>query len=444
MTRRVRSFPSGQAGLWLCLAALSAAGCRDLKADPGFCADCPADSVNTRDAQAASAVPAADGGRDAGSSTSPSMPVVAGHDSQPTAAVGGALGSAGNLSSAGGSPATRPSMAGAGGGSAGAAGTRSAPAGAQAPPLAGAGGHAGAAALPCGGRCVICEESTQSCLQCSDTNTTQCGPELRACKPDHTCVQCSATDHSACTGKTPVCDVAAYKCVACTAQDHGACSGDKPLCDVSHNSCVQCSAASHAACSGDKPICDPVSQSCVPCLGNGRDSSCPNGMPVCSAQKCVECAQSADCPLVQRARCDVANHSCAACSDDGDCQHLANTPVCDLASGICEACTQQSEATRCPGEVCMLATHTCAPKPTGTLPACSSCSSDSQCGPGLACVAQTVEGRNVGNFCLNDQGGCGGAASNAGVCTASGKCSYSCTADSDCPAHERCVMKVCE
>jgi hypothetical protein len=292
-----------------------------------------------------------------------------------------------------------------------------------------------------------------------------------------------------------------HSCVLCTAQDEGACSGDKPACDAANADCVQCTAESHKACSGETPLCNETTKKCVQCLGTAGDA-CPAELPACDLAKntCVACLQSADCGMATRARCDTGNHACVACVADGDCQHFPNTPVCDLTSGSCFACTTQSEQLRCPGRTCILASHTCGTASIGSLQECSSCQSDHECAPGLGCVAQSVGGRSVGNFCFptrgsalctgmaamdrpyshvvaarsvddvqgsycqpnvacpsvldallgktcsmqgpSDQTRCGGAA-NEGLCAA-GKCTYRCQNETDCLPGGQCSMGVCE
>lgn len=354
-------------------------------------------------------------------------------------------------------------------------------AGAKAPPKAGAGGvggsDTGACGLTCPASAPLCDPSTLTCVRCYEGNTTACDPAK------------------------PACDMSTHTCVLCTAQDEDACSGDKPACDGANSDCVQCTADNHKACSGETPLCNETTKKCVQCLGTAGDA-CPAELPACDVAKntCVACLQSADCGMATRARCDTGNHACGACVADGDCQHFPNTPVCDLTSGSCFACTTQSEQLRCPGRTCILASHTCGTASIGSLQECSSCQSDHECAPGLGCVAQSVGGRSVGNFCFptrgsalctgmaamdrpyshvvaarsvddvqgsycqpnvacpsvldallgktcsmqgpSDQTRCGGAA-NEGLCAA-GKCTYRCQNETDCLPGGQCSMGVCE
>lgn len=85
----------------------------------------------------------------------------------------------------------------------------------------------------------------------------------------------------ACSGATPVCDVATNSCKTCTPAL--GCSGATPVCETIANGgrgrCVVCNAS--AGCSGATPWCDPTvypAGACYECVTNGH---CAAPTPVC-------------------------------------------------------------------------------------------------------------------------------------------------------------------
>jgi hypothetical protein len=241
-----------------------------------------------------------------------------------------------------------------------------------------------------------------------------------------------------------------------------------------------------SGCDGSKPVCDRGQ--CVEC---SDDEPC-DGAELCDDGKCVECIEDARCADVEQAAC--IDGECSPCIDDVQCKRFKDTPVCDEASGTCVECTKDTEASRCDGKSCSSLTHTCTGRELHIRDVCDACESDSECAVARRCLKYTFEGTEVGYRCFEEAiEGCGDAddakrpyshateltsidgvktsyclppsattcegirdygvacaADTAcgvenladGYCpvvgTASGKCSYRCVNDDDCPEGETC------
>jgi hypothetical protein len=96
----------------------------------------------------------------------------------------------------------------------------------------------------------------------------------------------------------------------------------------------------------------------------------------------------------------------------GDCEHLADTPICD--SGSCVACNRGDYhlcGTNGSGvrRVCDVLERTCSSELEHSAGPCDPCVSDAQCKPGQLCVMQTYDDPtdspdqgelDVGHFCF--------------------------------------------
>jgi len=460
------------------LAAWCAAGCRDLRADPGFCAHCPNDpGPRTRDAQAVTAIPAAVNSDDAGAAG-----IASGADARPDSAAGGTMSVA--------------SDAGLMTGRAGGGGTPSPPdaqvdaqvldARANQPPPEPCAGA-------CSGRMAVCLAGSNTCVQCAEGHSEACTRDTAVCDlTTHACVQCTMSNHSACHGDTPVCDAATKRCVQCTATETQACVGTAPVCDPGSHSCVQCLASNLSACSAATPVCNAQTHTCAQC-NPGELGACPAETSVCepTSHSCVQCVANSDCP-VELARCDRATHRCDGCMQDAVCRRFAERPLCDVMSGACVACTKATEAERCGAAACVAESHICSSHPKNSLSPCAACDSSEDCASGLLCLPHSIGGQNLGNFCfpqgttagcgdtnpdarpysrasqaaaadgtnisycvpnvscraladatsqkdclnasLPENTACGDRQLNDGVCDARGKCTYHCANASDCPS----------
>jgi hypothetical protein len=471
---------------WLAVAILGAlwtvTGCRDLQADPGFCAHCANDAgPRTGKPQAVTS-----NGSTAGSDDTGNGPLGVGTGPDDVSGAGGRRAEANAGSSA------VPNDAGMSAEDPGAAGASSATdaqvsdARANPPPL-------DACGSTCTGRTPICLAASKSCVQCAENRSESCSRETPICDlTTHACVQCTETNHSACRGDTPVCDAATQRCVQCTAAQAEACTGTAPVCDPVSHSCVQCLEGSARACLRPTPVCNAQTHTCAQC-NPGQSEACANETPVCepTLHSCVQCIDNADCPA-NLARCNRANHTCEACQQDAACRRFSERPVCDDASGTCVACTSASEVERCGANPCVASTHTCSSHRKNSQSACAACETSSDCTSGLFCLPHVVAGQSLGNFCfpqrtsagcgdinpdvrpysrvaeaLSTEGGidvsycvpyvscravadamsqkdclisglpdvipCGDGQPNDGVCDASGKCTYSCENTYDCP-----------
>ncbi len=119
------------------------------------------------------------------------------------------------------------------------------------------------------------------------------------------------------------------------------CPAANPVCSI--NRCVEC--AQDVECKGaGKPFCR--GNVCTGCGGAGSGACAMKDLarPVCGATgACVECAQAPDCKDAGKAFC-VAN-ACVGCKDAGAGACKAPTGFCDLGSGRCVECTADTQCT---------------------------------------------------------------------------------------------------
>lgn len=201
----------------------------------------------------------------------------------------------------------------------------------------------------------------------------------------------------ACTGSTPVCDETTDSCVECLdSAEH--CEVPTPACDPDNHECVECLETTDC----DEGVCDAATHQCVECLEN-NDCEAPTTLCNPEQQLCVECLGPSDCGDPQASFCDAG--SCSPCQTNEDCAHLADTTVCDVGTGECVECTGTDYASCGSNEddeplVCNSLTRTCSEDQVehGSN-TCEPCVSDANCPLGQMCVLQTFDGQDVGYFC---------------------------------------------
>lgn len=164
------------------------------------------------------------------------------------------------------------------------------------------------------------------------------------------------------------------------------------------------STACDPKCIGDTPICNEDAETCVECL---ETEDCEEALCDTESNKCVQCLENADCIETDASLCDAG--TCSSCTQDDDCTHLSDTPVCDEVSGTCVECTSDTEEELCGEFSCSSLTHTCTTTTRGLLGTCEACEADSECATDRKCIMDQFEGADVGYFCFLEQGttGCG-------------------------------------
>ena len=243
----------------------------------------------------------------------------------------------------------------------------------------------------CGGDTPACDTSTKTCVAC--VADEQCG--LGVCNPaNNTCVGCLAS--SDCSGDSPVCDTFAKACVTCLS---GEGCGNGELCDTANDRCVQCLGDSDCG----QGVCDTALGTCVACLDN---TDC--GAQVCKTgatsdlNACVDCVDNSTCTDAAASTCNASN-ACQACSDVGDCSHIAGrTAYCE--AGVCLGCKLESEADDCTvnnvSTFCDGATNTCSNVVAGNAGTCATCTANTDCAAGFRCVPTNYMGAPAGNYCM--------------------------------------------
>ena len=338
-------------------------------------------------------------------------------------------------------------------------------------------------------RCVECTSNTdcikacdiamQKCVDCTSDDQCTSNPIDDVCNSQHKCVDCDSS-HGCKDPAKPAC--VGQVCVACDNDDQCRDQRSKK-CLRSANTCVECLAS--VDCAAPTPACDTATHACVACLADG---DCPSRHCVEQTRRCVECEADADCASSAKAHCGSDN-TCGKCTSNTQCQHLAETPACDTASGSCVACVDDST---CGDNACIRAEHVCSTVERGSVLACGECEADTQCGTDMKCAAvpfgsaastkryclynraavvacalmttsavrpfsRTVQETSVdgaaGPYCApkatceamlaatNPVGGlncgvtddCGIAGLEDGICNNAKRCTYTCSADVDCP-----------
>jgi len=324
-----------------------------------------------------------------------------------------------------------------------------------------------------------CDGTTGRCRPCNVD--AECAGATPACVAGRGCVQCTTTNGRACTGATPVCNVAANTCVQCNS--NAECSGNTPICDLTTRRCGACTA--DGQCGGATPACATSGTNagaCVQCT-TANAGACAATMGVCNAEtnRCVRCNSDADCSGTTPV-CETTTRTCRACRANGECRGA--TPACATAgtrAGACVQCTAAS-ATACAGmtPVCNDEANRCVQCNTsaqcaGTTPVCDlpsrtcrSCTRDGECSGatpacatggamigacvqctmanGAACTGMTPVCNVDANRCVqcNTNAQCAGATP---VCEPTTRTCRGCMADADCggdtpacAASGRCVQ----
>ncbi len=150
---------------------------------------------------------------------------------------------------------------------------------------------------------------------------------------------------------------------------------------------------------------------------------CASPTPACDvvAVMCVECTQTLDCSNESASRCNTEEHTCSACQDNADCEHIEGSPycnasthrcvpcdctddakpVCEPDSGDCVECTIATEADQCGEHSCNPATFQCTGTERGTVITCGPCVADSECASTHRCIPMHFKGTpREGGYCL--------------------------------------------
>lgn len=168
------------------------------------------------------------------------------------------------------------------------------------------------------------------------------------------------------------------------------------------------------ACAAPKPICDELNDTCVQCLKEQDCTTAAKKKCDATTKACVECLAPADCPNATAAKCDAG--TCAKCTSNDDCAHIAGKTTCDTGVGECVQCTGKDYAA-C-GEsmgtplICDTVTRTCTTTKEHSAGLCSVCVSDAHCQTGQLCVKEQYGSptkQDVGYFCFSRQAAVPGA-----------------------------------
>jgi hypothetical protein len=159
-------------------------------------------------------------------------------------------------------------------------------------------------------------------------------------------------------------------------------------------------------------------------VGCSAGATCPAATPLCVDDRCVECAEDAQCTDPLRRFC-VAG-SCADCRTAGPTACKAPTAVCDPASGSCVQCVANSSCTDprapfCGGNRCvgcgMAAPQTCTML-NAARPACSADGACVECNVSADCSAEATRPICVDRACVacTADAQCAARQANPGVC----------------------------
>ena len=238
----------------------------------------------------------------------------------------------------------------------------------------------------CPGR--TCDTTTNTCVDC--TSSTQCttDPVLNSCNSAHKCVDCVGTEGCS-DADNPVC--VNETCVACDDDIHCR-DPDQHKCLRQNHTCVEC--LTRADCPAERPACDEKTHVCVECFA---DTDCASGKHcLVPENRCVDCVDGWDCDDFNLGYCGP-DYTCIPCVSGDNCAHFGAAKACDVETGACVQCLDDST---CGENACIRTKHVCSTVKQGSLPACSLCDADSQCGANLKCVNLSFGGQASDTYCL--------------------------------------------
>ncbi len=288
----------------------------------------------------------------------------------------------------------------------------------------------------------------------------ECPSETPLCLGNR-CARCAGD--SDCAGRAGPACAASGSCVACTSDKQ--CTGAAKTCDTTTNQCVGC--VTRSDCAVACQTC--TSGVCAAVKGQDDlgfcDGTC-DSTGACKKKQGQACLKTADCaggiPCVDgyccRSACTGSCQACDVANSLGSCTTLSNGtapraghPPCDgsgmcmgTCNGLSASCTYPGAETTCDSATCTngtAKTPTCngsgacsgeKSTPCGTfacgVSAClSTCSANSQCASGAACVGGTCAA------CLAGQTACPGQCVNLQTNNAHcGTCSTACGATEQC------------
>ncbi len=188
------------------------------------------------------------------------------------------------------------------------------------------------------------------------------------------------------------------------------CGGATPACNAS-DECVECTSDAH--CSGNTPACNDAEE-CVECTDNAHCTAAEAPLCDTASEQCAQCLEDTDCTEVAATVCDGG--TCTGCTQDDDCAHLMDTPVCEVDSGTCVEChpsedDRASDTDACGTGVCNPQTLQCdATLTQNTKNNCSPCIADAECAEGRNCIPLEYSGGSepvaLGGFCMQVFPGC--------------------------------------
>jgi hypothetical protein len=204
----------------------------------------------------------------------------------------------------------------------------------------------------------------------------------------------------ACSAPTRICLPETLRCVEC--QRDSDC-GNGAHCLTASGQCVECLDASHCANRATASVCEPTLHRCSPCR---TDADCSNvdGLRVCNAGSCVQCAGERRSACGEDKPACNAQLTCAVCTADADCQRFGK--VCDEASARCVACTLDSEKAQCGTKSCDPMTKQCTQTERASVALCNRCVADSECMADQRCIDLSFAGSPRGGYCMQRISAC--------------------------------------
>jgi hypothetical protein len=261
-----------------------------------------------------------------------------------------------------------------------------------------------------------------------------------------------------CGGDTAVCDEATETCVECLGSDD--CDGATSLCDTDSNECVEClsnddcDSATASKCSNGE---------CVSCAGNG-DCSHIAGKGVCDTDEdeCVECTVADEDPCEGNS-CNPATNACTdtTIGSVGSCEPCVADSECSgggTADPNARCVPMEFEDVLRPGGFCLRRqSKGCSQPLTVTLAATSlsGASAENYCGLNEAVTrceavldmvagASCSDGLDSSCGCHRDGGGACTDTGEGGLCRTVGgvddTCTVACGSSNDCVSGKVCTL----